>query len=871
MPLRLSTSTKSLEPFSPVTESEDEDVNVDQMAAGRNFHDQPKAEVGSQNRQLPIQNIPPRRQSLMPFSPNDDGGLTPRINMAEHLEPLDSWSIDSPQESILETRMSFAAPMDRDYMPPPLSPKRSLSPAVASTDYFEAQLAVSRIYDPSRSQHVRQETMESTSWLDTIDESGASSPSSVHSRSSFTGVRRKHIRAASDDTGAAFDAAFDAAIEEAYDDGLEPVTESPVAPKQGRATTIGATDHVSNMRLDITAATEDVRNAKRDALIASAQEQEKERQALSRKQSESLDMEVEDNDSDEEERILEEMTRGYILDDTEYDLQSKSALPRQSDSSGFSGRTWGSFIGSNPTTSGTTLSSVAEHSLPPILPIQIQSKMALPPTRPPPSGALPPPPLHTTTAKAMPSLPPSVLSPPSFTVATTPGVRERRLSGQKIKQLKIDTMAILPPGMEAPRTQPMSNIPSVLSAPEITDHPKSASLVQGFFQKEPDAILKSSSSKNGSGQASSLIPAPNQLDSKSGISPATPISTQTLFNSTDGQNPSKPHSPAHILSRAEPGPGKLRKNYSSSSLRSLKQSITTSDDPPSTPLSRVFSSTSQLRSGLLPSVPSLPISTNASFMASGLPAGNMNYFDTELHSAYEPGEPNPAVPNPPLALEACPESFLLRPFWLMRCMYHIIAHPRGGYLSTRLFVPRDIWRVKNVKLKNVDDKVASCDLLTAALHKLSKVDTLDADAVLEEMQSFELVLDQVQAALSKKLGGGEVGLQGSGALFRASSTIDEAETLGPKSTNTSSKSYLSSWRKLRSKNSSGLGIQPPLGNLSGRDGLRETLTMRSLPMTASINRRFPRRDVKQVQGVGPHAHYMVAIARLCDAVQVLGT
>ena len=648
--------------------------------------------------------------------------------------------------------------------------------------------------------------------------------------------------------------------------------DSPVAPKQGSEIAFGLNGFTSNVQRNTGIAKEKARNAERDGLIAAAHEQERTRQVeklSSQDRSESMDIEYgDDDDVDEEERILEEMTHGYILDDTEYDLQSKSALPRQSDSSGLSGRTWGSSTGSNPTTAGTTLSSVAEHSLPSILPIQIQSKMALPPTRPPPSGALPPPPLALATAKATSPVPSTALRPPSLVIITTPGVRERRLSGQKIKQLKINTAAALPSGMQAPRTQPMLTLSSVLSAPATADHPKSASLVPDSYQQESDSMRKPSSFTNGTWQVSSPFPAPSQVDSQSDVLPVTP---QTVLNSTDSQIALKPHSPARVLSRAEIGAGKLRKNYSSSSLRSIKQSGPASDDSPSTPLSRVFSSTPQLRSGQLPAVPSLPTPINANFLTSVQPAGGMNYFDTDLHSPYEPGAPNPAATNPPLALEACPESFLLRPFWFMRCMYHVIAHPRGGYLSTRLFVPREIWRVKNVKLKNVEDKVASCDLLTAALHKLSKVDTLDADAVLEEMQSFELVLDQVQAALSKRLGGGEVGLQGSGALFRASSTIDDAEKLGSKSTNTSSKSYLSGWRKLRSKNSSGPGIQPPIGNMAGRDGLRETLTMRSLPMTSSMNRRFPRRDVKQIQGVGPHGHYMVAIARLCDAVQVLGT
>jgi len=97
----------------------------------------------------------------------------------------------------------------------------------------------------------------------------------------------------------------------------------------------------------------------------------------------------------------------------------------------------------------------------------------------------------------------------------------------------------------------------------------------------------------------------------------------------------------------------------------------------------------------------------------------------------------------------------------MRALYQTIAHPRGGYLSTKLFVPRDVWRVKGVKIKSVEDKIANCDFLTAALMKLAKVDTFDADAVLVEMQSFEGVLEQVQATLTRKLGN-EVGVQGSG-------------------------------------------------------------------------------------------------------------
>ena len=208
----------------------------------------------------------------------------------------------------------------------------------------------------------------------------------------------------------------------------------------------------------------------------------------------------------------------------------------------------------------------------------------------------------------------------------------------------------------------------------------------------------------------------------------------------------------------------------------------------------------------------------------------------------------------------------------MRCLYQTIAHPRGGYLSTKLFVPRDVWRVKNVKIKGFEDKVGQCDLLTAALRKLSKVDTLDADAVLEEMQSFETILEQVRTSLQKKLGS-EVGVQSSAALFKASPITEDGaapgDVLPNKAGNASGKSYLSSWRKLRSK-SSGAGLVSSYAAPLSREGNKETLSMSSLPMTSTPTSRTHKRDVSQVQLTGPNAQYMLALAQLCDAVQILG-
>ena len=870
-----SDSTQSLEPFSPPTESESEGLGGIEMTASSVLNDV-RPQPGRQwpHQELPRENIPPRRQSLMPYSSNDDGGLTPRINMADQLETLDSWSIDSPQESIVETTTGLAPPLEREYMPPPLSPRRPTSPPVLG----EGQVHPSAISslpssDNPRFQHSRQETAESTSWLDTIDESGGSDASSVHSRSSFAGLRRKRIRAPSGATEAEFDAALDAAVEAAYDDGLEPEADSPVDQMPANTSMTEENDYISEARRNVQIAKSRVQEAEREAL---AKEQELKRPVdaiVVRERRDSIDVDYSD---EEEDRLIEEMTRDYRIYDMEFDIQSKSALPRQSDSSGFSGRTWGSSIGSNansigsmPTTATTSLSTVVESSIPPLKFNQLPSMPELPQARPPPSGALPPPPTIAKPAsqQSAPSRPPSLVT----STASTPGVRERRLSGQKAKQLKIDTTAKLPAGMTAPRTQPLTTLAPVVSAQAISEPPKSASLVSESQQNAPTSTLKPLSVANVR-QASSPFPGVSPSDPGSGISPATPASSKTVLNAGEGQVPPMPHSPSRIANRPG-GPGILKKNYSSSSLRSMKYSgpqLVTSDELPGTPLTRTFSTASQNRNAPLPAVPDLPTPVTATFTAAGLPIGGLHFFDNDIHSPHEPGSPNTAVSNAPLPLEACPESYLLRPFWLMRSIGCAIAHPRGGYISTRLFVPRDIWRVKNVKIKNEDDKVSCCDLLTAALLKLSRVDTLDADVVLEEMQSFELVLDQVQATLAKKLGG-DVGVHGAGTLFRPSPIMDDNEALTSKSTNTSSKSYLSSWRKLRPKNSSGPGAQPPMSNMMARDGTRDTLTMRSLPMTSNLNRRVPRRDISKVQGIGPHAQYMAALARLCDAVPVLGT
>ena len=298
------------------------------------------------------------------------------------------------------------------------------------------------------------------------------------------------------------------------------------------------------------------------------------------------------------------------------------------------------------------------------------------------------------------------------------------------------------------------------------------------------------------------------------------------------------------------------------------------DTSPNTSVSSM-SSTPRTKPIASPAVPVLPTPLEASFLPKAQPTagvGGAHLFDCDIHSSTDVGSPNPLATNPPLPLEPCPESPLLRPFWFLRTIYQTIAHPRGGYITNRLFVPRDIWRVKNIKLKNVEEKVSTCDLLTAALLKLSKVDTFNADAVLEEMQFLENVMERAQTNLAKKLGN-DVGLQGGLQAFKGVNLSDEstsnAESAHPTSAS-SNKSYLKSWRKLRSKNS--VGPQSAGGSAANasKTDLREAPTMQSLPLSNSQTVRFPKRDVSQVQCMGPNPSYMGALARLCDAAQILG-
>jgi hypothetical protein len=672
-----------------------------------------------------------------------------------------------------------------------------------------------------------------TSWLDTIDESGASSPVSAKSKLSMYS-RTTGSRQESNGTEAEFDAALDAAVEAAYNEGLEPAL-NPLENAYDNGD-----DVVSNAKRNIEIAKQRVREAEREAQEAMARglEQRRMMDESAWSHDNSMDLDYVGEEAEEEERILEEMTKGYVMDDFDLDLHTKSALPRQSDSSNFSGRTWGSSVTSNPATAITSLSTLAEES-------------ALPSGAAAMAGKLP----------TVPQEQAAPLSPPS-------GVRARRLSGANMKQLKIDTNRTHghPQGPKtepfaAPFRSPPPPIPQYEPLPSLPLPPPDTS--KPLPSVIPDKRVSNESLKE-DGYGAGL--------------------SRAITQDSDDFNHSLLSSPLRPIGKTPSAPGILRKNTSSSSLGAMmarNMSVSTPDilnESPNTPSSSTFP-TLDFQQRAIPNsfVPPLPTPTGTTFatgtpFADGLPRG-FYLFDNDIHSPSTPGAPNQSAVNAPLALEPCPGSYLHRPFWLMRSLYQTIAHPRGGYLSTKLFIPKEVWLVKNVKIRAMEDKISLCDLLTAALLKLAQVDTYDADAVLEEMQSFENMLDQAQSSFAKKLGN-EVGVQASLPLFKSPTTSEEpsvmAENSIPRSSNSTSKSYLASWRKLRSKSSGTTsGSHTPVPS-SGRDSGKEGLTMNTLPMTLSPSTRIVKRNVVQLQFTGPNANYMGALARLFDAAQVLG-
>lgn len=744
--------------------------------------------------------IPPRQESLLP---EIFGG--------------EKYMGDSSRKRIQIP--SLAVPMDSQYMPQPLSPRRPASPM--SERDTSTPLATNRPDEVAKAIfHSREGSTESTSWLDTLEDGDSATSRSSRLSSVDFGIRSNHPII--DEFEAEFDAAMDAAVDAAYDDNL---TEEPT-PRPDKS----GQDFSSPIRpMEITLNGHSTQSSESE---------------LTREYDEA-------DSSDEEERLLEEMTRGFVFDDFSFDNKSKSALPRQSDSSTFSGRTWTSSLPSTTTTNNTALSTLAESNevATELSPRPVPPAKDTPPLSSPPKVAPPPAPTLVTASKET--------SRPTSMEYRGLNIRERRFSGRSGEQLKIETFArptstALPKPVAAPPAVPEIDTPS--EEPKVPQTAPAGASLPPLSTIMPMTSMPST-------------------DSFASESPATPALTQGGSQGSVEDSAVMPPSPAKTGKMLPPA---IKKNLSSSSLRLRNLSVATIDTTGESPLTPVSAGFSADAKTVVPPLPSaaLPTPSTAAFGPQLFQSGGMYLFEDlvgDFTSPNTPPSPDALKLSTPQPLEPCPESFLLRPFWLMRCLYQTLAHPNGGFLTTKLFIPRDIWRVRGVKLKALDDKVAQCDLLTAALLKLAKVDTFDANAVLHELQSFETVLDQARSTLQKKLGN-DVGFSSSSSLFKsAGEDVDVSKT-----TNAAAKSIASSWRKLRSKSSA-----PAMGYQNGqKDGSTLGPTMTTLPMTSSssvpssrshLNRKIvpPPTPTQLTNYQAIHTGYMSSLARLFDAAQIL--
>lgn len=744
--------------------------------------------------------IPPRQESLLP---QFFGG-------GQYIEQQ-----PPPSRHMVPPLQTLNVPMDAQYMPSPLSPRRPLSPV--DTDEQPTPIAALRPPNALSGHPEKRISSESISWLDTKDEL----MSETSSRPSSMELHHGHHLALSIE--ADLDAAMNAAVEAAYDDELP----SEVTPRPSEAGLVSQEASFSSDSHDERVLTSQL---SQESLATDARYNY-------------LTREYMDEEAEEEEEILDMMMKDGLIFEDKQRPGAMSSLPRQSDSSGFSarssGRTWESSI--TAATNATTLSTLIES---PEIP---QGSGFHDDYRKPEDDTLP---VHEAEILAENQTTPLPAPPP--TDKHVP-LRDRRMSGHGAKQLKIETFVRRPSLSQ--KTQ--GHQPPLLEIPPP--------------QTQPSDLAHLASGTNTSVTTLPLTPLASVHSTDSTNSPGTPGLLQMLSNSTAGE---EDPSPATGDQRRMPPP--VRKNTSSSNLRPRNLSLATSDtnDAPPTPNSGVFQHHSGLRGQSIstPAVASSspnPLSNNA--------VGGLYIFEpiADPLSPRMPRSPD-AARGDPLPLEPCPESFLLRPFWLMRCLYQTLAHPKGGYISTKLFIPRDIWRVKGVKVKALDDKIGQCDVLTAALLRLSKVDTLDADAVLEELQQFDMIVDTVRLALLKKLGS-DVGFSGSMVAMKHSPAGEEPEAPATKSSNSSVKSFASSWsRKLRSKSSNAV-LTPAMGRRDKESAA--DLTFASVPMTGNsapstsrsykAQRHPPPTPTGMPHILTQHANYMASLARLFDAVQVL--
>lgn len=643
-----------------------------------------------------------------------------------------------------------------------------------------------------------------------------------------------HSRGGSGNTEADFDAALDAAVEAVYDEGLEPYigpqgAHSKVSPEQNATVDLWRRQHTTvRSSIEPPRKTPDLRHGYVAPPAA----------YRTSNTSTSIDHSGSATSGDAEEHFeaghSPDFYPGSFMNGSVYDSTTTSSLPRQSDSSGFSGDTWATSITSSLTTIGTSLSTVDEGRFGDLSTPKTQSISFSPKHDFDPSTAL-----H------------SVISVHS-------AEESKKFWGDRVES-----------GL---RTSPTRNAKQPVANVEPRSTSSSQTHIDEHRDRRPVEPRDIVNPRN---------PARPSVDQSATNSPV--ISAASFVGMRYASSP-LPQSTATRELLGSEAPQTRR-------LQSVASDDNDSASPPSmssgynlSPLTTPgFEYASKQRTSSKPDFafreskvvePRGPGSLALPGVVVNPPGGHVRPYQESVHTSDAAVNMNSSSHLAVLPLEPCPEICILRPFWLMRCLNQTLTHPKGGYLSQKLFIPREVWKVKNVKVKNLEDKIVCCQLLTAALLNLEAVNVNNAEALLSEMQIFDTVLDQSQANLTKKLGA-DVGPQSLGLFFR-----DAAASLNPDSGSqngaehkANGKFFLgNSWRKIRSKESATSLYHNVVGSRElGSDGNR----LITVPMTASVpssghRTNSTRRAVSTPGMMGPNAAYANALAELFSAVEVLG-
>ncbi|EMR09738.1 hypothetical protein PNEG_01923, partial [Pneumocystis murina B123] len=103
-----------------------------------------------------------------------------------------------------------------------------------------------------------------------------------------------------------------------------------------------------------------------------------------------------------------------------------------------------------------------------------------------------------------------------------------------------------------------------------------------------------------------------------------------------------------------------------------------------------------------------------------------------------------------------PKDSIEKTYWLMKILQKLlipfIIKSEGSYITPRLFIPKDIWYVKNVKLKGEEEKIKVCESLIFTLNKIKSLKQDDLQSLIRELVYLDNMVDIFRFWLLKKFG-----------------------------------------------------------------------------------------------------------------------